>query len=184
MSGNILDSMSGGIEQARTVLVFVTNNYIRKVTSGNGNDNVRREFMFASARSEKMLKLEPVEFPMPGAIGMILGNDLFVDLCFVDAPTPDQMDVLIRETRRREKICLPKRGATLRPTRKAPQLTAPSATGAPSMKERVADILRIVGRTPTHKHVGEQIDELFTTLFGSNHNFGNDMTIAQKIVLL
>ena len=122
MSGNILDSMSGGIEQARTVLVFVTNNYIRKVTSGNGNDNVRREFMFASSRSEKMLmvKLEPVEFPMPGAI---LGNDLFVDLCFVDAPTSDQMDLLIREIRRRETALLQKRNA-------APDAQSSSTGGA------------------------------------------------------
>ena len=72
----------------------------------------------------------------------------------------------------------------LRPTRKAPQLVAPSERKPPNLKERVADIRHIVGRTPTHTHVGQQIDELFTTLFGTNHEFGKDMTIAQKIAML
>ena len=65
MTGNILDAMCAGIEDADVVLIFVTRNYMQKVEHGPDTDNVRREFMFAAARPERPVRRGSEEiFPL------------------------------------------------------------------------------------------------------------------------
>ena len=100
MKGNILDAMCRGIDTSDVVLVFVTTNYLTKVESGNERDNVRREFMYAKNRPEKLV---PIRFDasLPsvwsGPVGMVLGSHLYTDLTM---PTERGLDALVRTIQR------------------------------------------------------------------------------------
>ena len=85
MKGNLLDDMCEGINKSDAMLVFITKNYLKKVASGDDQDNVRREFMYG----HKMLgaaRLIPIRFDpeLPkkwtGPLGMLLGERLYADL--------------------------------------------------------------------------------------------------------
>lgn len=100
MKGNILDAMCRGIDKSDVVLVFVTANYLAKVESGDERDNVRREFMYAKNRPEKLV---PIRFDasLPsvwsGPVGMVLGSHLYTDLAM---PTERGLDALVRTIQR------------------------------------------------------------------------------------
>lgn len=93
MSGNILDSMCKGMDECDVVLVFVTQNYVNKVRSGNEMDNVRREFMYAcSTHANKMVAIR-FDASMPrtwsGPVAMQLGTHLHVDMSAHDGEAND-----------------------------------------------------------------------------------------------
>jgi hypothetical protein len=100
MKGNILDDMCTGIDESDAVLVFVTRNYMQKVSSGDDMDNCRREFMYAQRRhgTSRMItiRFDP-ELPLKwwGPVGMILGERLYADLSLHDKHA-DNMDELFR----------------------------------------------------------------------------------------
>jgi len=92
MTGNILDAMCAGIEDADVVVVFVTRNYMEKVEHGPDTDNVRREFMFAAARPEKLVAVRfDADLPpmWSGPVRMVLGSRLYVDLTTPELGTRD-----------------------------------------------------------------------------------------------
>ena len=90
MRNNIIDAMSAAIEKAGVCLVFVTGAYMQKAASKVSTDNVRREFMYMSRHGKAMI---PVKFDasLPnvwtGPVGMMLSNDLYVDLSPSSSPT-------------------------------------------------------------------------------------------------
>lgn len=47
MRGDIVEKMCNGINHTKLVIVFVTDNYIKKVASSNFNDNCLLEFKYA-----------------------------------------------------------------------------------------------------------------------------------------
>lgn len=102
MKGNILDAMCKGIEEADVVLVFVTCNYMKKVEHGTDTDNVRREFMFASATPAKLI---PIRFDdeLPrvwsGPLRMVLGTQLYVDMS-INEVSDAKIDELVDAIRR------------------------------------------------------------------------------------
>ena len=57
MKGHIINRMAEGIEQTTGVIVFITKNYLDKVTGETANDNCRREFDYAvrTRTSSKMV---------------------------------------------------------------------------------------------------------------------------------
>ncbi|XP_063682406.1 uncharacterized protein LOC134817197 [Bolinopsis microptera] len=87
LSGNIMDQMAKGIETSKVVLVFLTRNYVSKVTGDNASDNCKLEFNHA-ARVLTSANLLPVvmESSMTntsdwkGSIGIQLGNKLYVNM--------------------------------------------------------------------------------------------------------
>lgn len=180
MSGNILDSMARGIETADVVLVFVTRNYARKAASEDAHDNVRREFMFASARPEKllMIRFDDIPLPLPGAIGMVLSHELYVDLRFAAEPSDGQIDALVDAVRKKTgKAATP----TKHPSRPAPQLRRTPA--AASHKERVDQLMCVVGRKAWTGHMGIHVDQMLQTLFGSDHKW-RDAPFVEKLAVL
>jgi len=90
MRGDVVAQMTDGIERSSVVLVFVTQNYIRKVAGvgpNGANDNCKAEFDYACNR-KGVERLLPVvmesECSDPrawhGAVGMRLGSQLYVDM--------------------------------------------------------------------------------------------------------
>ena len=81
---SIPDAMCQGIDKSDVVLVFVTADYCEKTASGNGQDNVRKEFLYAQSRKpEAMIPIkfdEALPRAWPGPVGMQLGAQLYVDL--------------------------------------------------------------------------------------------------------
>lgn len=101
MKGNILDAMCRGIDASDVVLVFVTTAYLDKVQSGNDSDNVRREFMYATQRPEKLLAIRfDSELPgkWHGPVGMLLGSSLYHDMTTVTENTVNALVQGIRNT--------------------------------------------------------------------------------------
>lgn len=104
MKGNLLDAMCRGIDESHCVLVFVTNNYIRKVQKGGDHDNVRREFMYSTTVQKPMIVIRfDTNLPSkwPGPVGMVLGSQLYVDMSTtVSAAAIESLADMIRNASR------------------------------------------------------------------------------------
>ncbi|CAK4754210.1 unnamed protein product [Aphanomyces euteiches] len=89
MEGNVKKQMIHGIDNARAIVVFVTQRYIDKVGGSNAEDNCQLEFNYA-ARRKTATKMIPVLIdPAPslknpatwtGEVGFVLGGHLYLDL--------------------------------------------------------------------------------------------------------
>ncbi|RHX97670.1 hypothetical protein DYB30_004838 [Aphanomyces astaci] len=89
MEGNVKKQMIHGIDNARAIVVFVTQRYIDKVGGNNAEDNCQLEFNYA-ARRKTASKMIPVLIdPSPalkktanwtGEVGFVLGGHLYLDL--------------------------------------------------------------------------------------------------------
>ena len=49
-SGNIVDQMCRGIDNAKVIIVFITHRYCEKVGGENESDNCKMEFQYAHRR--------------------------------------------------------------------------------------------------------------------------------------
>jgi len=161
MTGNILDAMCAGIEDADVVVVFVTRNYMEKVEHGPDTDNVRREFMFAAARPEKLVAVRfDADLPpmWSGPVRMVLGSRLYVDLTTPELGTRDidRLTAAIRNV-------VP---STPRPTwRRAP--SQPGNVRTP-LRARVDRIAAAIGDEHRPEiHVRDVVHALMRTLLGS-----------------
>jgi len=198
MKGNILDAMSKGIETADVVLVFVTRNYVSKVASGDGTDNVRREFLFASSSAPQ--KLVPIRFDadLPrvwgGPVGMVLGSHLYVDMA-TDETSDRCIDALVSACRHASGTTLWKmaKGVTRaripkpshpppRPSLPSPDLVVDARRTPTTVRERVARALKEMGDEPTpNERVGRVLDRLVLTLVGT---VDEHLPLVEKIRLV
>ena len=192
MKGNILDAMCRGIEAADVVLVFITKNYMNKVASGRGTDNVRREFMFAAHHPERLL---PIRFDpdLPatwtGPLRMILGSSLYVDL---SAPTltAKHYDELAEAIRRRTPRVMWKSAAQFarraRPVATRTTRFASSAppAEAPTVRGRLHRALEVVGdRLQPGERVGGAVNRLVLTLLGTKA-LDDDKPLVERLALI
>ena len=88
MTGNIVDQMCSGIDNAQIIIVFVTQNYMQKVGGNNTTDNCKLEFNYALRVRKPELMISVVMEPRmrdtskwKGVLGMALGGTLYVDFC-------------------------------------------------------------------------------------------------------
>jgi hypothetical protein len=80
--------MVSGIDHARCVVVFITQRYVSKVDGDNVNDSCQMEFSYA-ARTKSSAKMVTVVMEermrktneWPGSVGIMLGGNLYVDMC-------------------------------------------------------------------------------------------------------
>jgi hypothetical protein len=87
MTGDVVDQMVSGIDNASVIIVFVTQRYMNKVNGSNANDNCRKEFKYATQRksSTKMIpvvmepRMKDIRVNWSGALQMELGSILYVD---------------------------------------------------------------------------------------------------------
>ncbi|KAF0685614.1 Aste57867_22543 [Aphanomyces stellatus] len=89
MEGNVKKQMIHGIDNARVIVVFVTQRYIDKVGGSNAEDNCQLEFNYA-ARRKTASKMIPVLIDSTpslknpatwtGEVGFVLGGHLYLDL--------------------------------------------------------------------------------------------------------
>jgi hypothetical protein len=175
MRGNIIDAMCNGIDNADVVLVFVTRNYMNKVERGDDTDNVRREFMFASATPQKMI---PIRFDpdLPslwsGPLRMILGTHLYIDLSIdIGERRIDQLVDAIRHATPRTMW-----RTAVASTRRLPQASPVNAqrrvrvpTFPPqktTLRDRVERIRNAVGDTGDG-HISDIVRRLAATLLGT-----------------
>ena len=86
MKGNIVSTMCNGIDKARFVVVFVTTNYMTKVSGENMTDNCLLEFNYALRRKKPECMIAVVMEPTLrqtcdwfGPVGMALGGNLYID---------------------------------------------------------------------------------------------------------
>ena len=177
MKRNILDAMCQGIDSADVVLVFVTANYIRKVESGNGSDNVRREFMYAKDRPEKLLAVR-FDASLPskwsGPVGMVLGSQLYVDL--TSDGTPERVVAPLVEAIRR---CSPKthwktavKKAHLLPVATPSRARVASRAEADAVARAEAALLAVPlapKRLPARQRVGRVLEEMGDCLGEDEH---------------
>ena len=89
MEGNIQHQMCQGIDKTDVVLVFVTKNYMKKVSGEKEADNCFLEFSYACRRKTASLMLPIVmeegmknASSWDGLLGMNLGGTLYVNLAF------------------------------------------------------------------------------------------------------
>jgi hypothetical protein len=165
LHGNILDAMCRGIDDADTVLVFVTPNYLDKVASGDASDNLRREFMYAARAPHKLV---PVRFDarLParwhGPVGMLLGEHLYTDL---SGPCPERaVDELARRVQRVPPALPPvHRPPPRRPSAPPPRRPLPSAR---AVVDEGLLLLHGVG-IGTAEHTGPALDRLVRSLCGT-----------------
>ncbi|RQM18898.1 hypothetical protein B5M09_009786 [Aphanomyces astaci] len=107
MEGNVKKQMIHGIDNARAIVVFVTQRYIDKVGGNNAEDNCQLEFNYA-ARRKTASKMIPVLIdPSPtlkntanwtGEVGFVLGGHLYLDLSSAfgnDALLASRIDELV-----------------------------------------------------------------------------------------
>lgn len=86
LTGNIPLQMSRGIDSSDVVVVFITEEYMRKV-NGDQDDNCKREFQYSvlSKSTQKIIAVV-MEASMRstnawrGVVGMELGNSLYIDM--------------------------------------------------------------------------------------------------------
>ena len=208
LKGNILDAMCKGIETSDVILVFITADYMRKVSDGLDTDNVRREFMFASATPQKLL---PIRFDpdLPntwsGPLRMVLGCTLYIDMStdetsdvkinsLVDAikrTTPSTMWKVARRT--------VKKVSTNRDVKRpeTPQIdgdaflkhiNAVDTPTAPRMplpvRDRVGRILKILGDDHVPgEHVGAIVNRLARTIMGEGASI-DGKPLYEKLALV
>jgi hypothetical protein len=86
MMASIDDSMCRGIDSSSCVLVYVTEAYIAKVSSGNARDNCKKEFDYSVLRKGGGLIIPVVlqkscqaQQTWSGQVGMYLGKHLYID---------------------------------------------------------------------------------------------------------
>ncbi|OQS03538.1 hypothetical protein THRCLA_04144, partial [Thraustotheca clavata] len=86
MEGNIKKKMISGIENARCIVVFVTQRYMDKVGGDNGEDNCQLEFNYASMKKTNAKMISVLMDPTikntrdwTGPVGMTLGGTLYID---------------------------------------------------------------------------------------------------------
>ena len=199
MKGNILDAMCKGINTSDVVLVFVTDRYIRKVETGNDNDNVRREFMYAKDYPDKMIAIrfdDSLPSKWSGPVGMVLGSRLYVDLSRDGPPNVEPLLQAIRQCSPRTmwKTAVKKVHVTT-PTLRRPQTALissvvqgrPAATQTGLKKEgvrgRVARILREMGDSMHEgEHVGAAVDRLLMSIAGKEE--GTDAPFCDKLAMV
>ena len=81
---DIVDRMREGIDGTKAVLIFVTQNYMKKINTGATNDNCRREFNYAVDKKQKPTLCVTMEDSMSrpsnwnGNFSFMLGNAFFV----------------------------------------------------------------------------------------------------------
>jgi hypothetical protein len=86
LTGNIDEQICDGIDNSNMVVIFMTQNYIDKVTGDNANDNCKKEFNYASQRRPRMLIPVLMEGHIRDAtawrrtIGMYLGKLLYIKM--------------------------------------------------------------------------------------------------------
>ena len=162
MKGNMLEAMTRGIDSCDVFVVFVTNEYVQKVESGNAKDNVRREFMYAAqTHPEKMLAVrfdQTLPSSWRGPVGMQLGAHLYVELA-EEPPSEDNMTVLLNAIRRHN----PR--AMWHDAVKRVQKTLAIKTPGDNLRTRVHTAAKRLGRDFDKKHLGAVLDELMLTLF-------------------
>ena len=206
MKGNILDAMCKGIDTSDVVLVFVTDRYIRKVETGNDNDNVRREFMYAKDYPDKMIAIrfdDSLPSKWSGPVGMVLGSRLYVDLSRDGPPNVEPLLQAIRQCSPRTmwKTAVKKVHVTT-PTLRRPQTAlissavqgrpavtlavTPAVTPAGAKKEgvrgRVARILKEMGDSMHEgEHVGAAVDRLLMSIAGEE---GADAPLCDKLAMV
>jgi hypothetical protein len=87
MTGDVVDQMVAGIDNASVVVVFITQRYMNKVNGPDANDNCRKEFKYATQRKSaaKMTpvvmepRMKDVRGNWSGLLQLELGNLLYVD---------------------------------------------------------------------------------------------------------
>jgi hypothetical protein len=87
MTGDVVDQMVAGIDNASVVIVFVTQCYMNKVNGSNPHDNCRREFKYATLKKSatKMIpvvmepRMKDVIGNWTGLLQLELGSLLHVD---------------------------------------------------------------------------------------------------------
>ena len=84
MEHNVVDQMTGGIDDSACVAVFVTSRYIDKVKGNNANDNCKTEFNYArNQKSARLMLAVPMEpscmnaSAWKGSVGATLGTELY-----------------------------------------------------------------------------------------------------------
>ena len=107
MTGDIVKQMSQGIEETKGVLVFITRQYLDKVTGEDASDNCKLEFEYATRNktSSKMIavimeKSMSNSCKWTGSVGMHLGGKIYVDMTGDledEAYLSKQMEILQRE---------------------------------------------------------------------------------------
>ena len=107
MTGDIVKQMSQGIEKTKGVLVFITRQYLDKVTGEDSSDNCKLEFEYATRNktSSKMIavimeKSMSNSREWTGTVGMHLGGKIYVDMTEDledEAYLSKQMEILQRE---------------------------------------------------------------------------------------
>ncbi|RHZ06241.1 hypothetical protein DYB26_010963, partial [Aphanomyces astaci] len=89
MEGNVKKQMIHGIDNARVIVVFVTQRYIAKVGGPNAEDNCQLEFNYAARRKTASRMIPVLIDPTPalknpaswnGEVGFVLGGHLYLDL--------------------------------------------------------------------------------------------------------
>ena len=174
MKGNILDAMCKGIEESDVVLIFVTCNYMKKVEQGVDTDNVRREFMFASATPQKLV---PIRFDddLPrtwsGPLRMILGTQLYVDMSahdITDAKIDELVDAIRCATPRTmwKNAVAQTRGVSKVTSKPKPLRTTPTEMKPLTIRNRVDRLRDAVGGTPDG-HIKDIVTRLTDTLLGT-----------------
>lgn len=87
ITGDIVEKMSTGIEQAKCFIVFITRKYHDKVNGIYASDNCQLEFKYASRIKTKSKMVVVVmdkcmlnPYNWTGSIGMHLGGEMYVDM--------------------------------------------------------------------------------------------------------
>ena len=83
MEGDIHDKMIHGIDNSICILIFITKNYLNKVSGNNERDNCKLEFKYSeSQKTSKFLLPILMEKPiiLSGLLQMHLGNHIYVDM--------------------------------------------------------------------------------------------------------
>lgn len=168
MRGNILDAMCRGIDSADVVLVFLTNNYMKKVESGNDSDNVRREFMYAANTPGKFLCVRfdsTLRTPWTGPVSMLLGAQLYVDMTEISS---SRIDALVDAIRHRSPRIVWKTAVQRTRHVPAPQMKRPPSRRVDPVRDRVRKICEQAG-TPVEDglHLCKLVDRLHVSLVGT-----------------
>lgn len=187
MRGNILDAMCRGIDSSDVVLVFLTSNYMKKVESGNDNDNVRREFMYAANTPNKFVCIKfdsTLPTPWTGPVSMILSSQLYVDLTEISS---SGIDSLVDAIRHRSPRILWK--TAVQRTRNLPTCgtkirdkNAVTRTDPPPLRVRVRTICEKVGGAYDEDlHLCKLVDRLHVSLVGT---VDSKMLLHERVALL
>lgn len=201
MRGNILDSMSDGIDRASCVVVFVTCNYVHKVWRGGSADNVRLEFMYAT-RKEKPIVVVRFDPDLPskwsGPVGMVLGSQLYVDMSA--AVTDDavaSLSGMIGQTSDARRWANAFHRVSSAPTAAAPSPPHPIRPAPPPVRRAPPPppppLLHVAGRAIrqrvdhiceelniNEKHMAEAIDRAIETLCLK----GDNLPVVEKLRLV